>query len=145
MHKLRFSAFIISVIMVGCAQNIVIPQDQQTAAKSIRRQPRHGQGIYAEISTVKVKQKMDNGDDIVILDVRSDKEFQGGHLKNAVHIPISEIMTRHKELDSTKETIIYCHSGFRSRSAGNVLVSKGFTKVRNMAAGISGWKYEVIK
>jgi rhodanese-related sulfurtransferase len=94
---------------------------------------------------VEVKQKMDNGDDIVLLDVRSDKEFQSGHLKNAVHIPISELMTRHKELDPAKETIIYCHSGFRSRSGGNILVSKGFTKIRNMAAGISGWKYEVIK
>ena len=131
--------------MAGCAQTTVVRQDPKPGPKSSRRQPQHGQGIYAEISTEKVKQKMDNGDDVVILDVRSDKEFKGGHLKNAVHIPISELMIRHKELDPAKETIIYCHSGFRSRSAGNVLVSKGFTKERNMAAGISGWKFEIIK
>jgi rhodanese-related sulfurtransferase len=101
--------------------------------------------VFAEIKMIEVKQKMDRGEDITILDVRSAEEFQSGHLKNAVHIPISQLKDRVKELDPDKETVVYCHSGFRSRVGGNILVSTGFTKVRDMAAGIQGWKYEIVK
>jgi phage shock protein E len=61
----------------------------------------------------------------VILDVRTLSEFQGGHIKNALHIPVQELGNRFNEVQKlNKPVITYCASGMRSGSATSILKSK---------------------
>ena len=76
-----------------------------------------------------------------VLDVRTPEEYQGGHIKGAQLIPVSELVDRIGELDSLKEKqfIVYCHAGNRSASACNILQKNGFTKAVNLQGGIVAW------
>jgi molybdopterin/thiamine biosynthesis adenylyltransferase/rhodanese-related sulfurtransferase len=105
-------------------------------------------GIRGEESTVDVnvpemqveelKQQLDAGDDIFVLDVREPHEYQicniGGHL-----IPLGELPKRLNELDSSREIVAHCRSGMRSAKAVDFLKQAGFKKVRNLAGGILAW------
>jgi rhodanese-related sulfurtransferase len=85
---------------------------------------------------------------IVLLDVRSPREFEGkshpdyGTLKNAINIPIQELDSRMDELDKykDKEIIVYCSHSQRSSQASYLLVQNGFRKVTNMAKGLRAMK-----
>lgn len=64
--------------------------------------------------------------DAILLDVRTRGEFQGGHIKKAVHIPLQELNNRFKEVKKlNKPVIAYCASGMRSGSATSILKSNG--------------------
>jgi rhodanese-related sulfurtransferase len=80
--------------------------------------------------------------DLVVLDVRTQTEYVGGHICGAVLIPVSELEARIGELagHENHEIIVYCKSGGRSATASGILDSHGFTKVYNMLGGISAWK-----
>ncbi len=78
---------------------------------------------------------------VVILDVRTQCEYNLGHLYNAILVPLGDLTVRMNELEDykTSEIIIYCKSGYRSQQAGEILVEYGFTKVYNMIGGILAW------
>lgn len=80
--------------------------------------------------------------DIVLLDVRSEAEFNGslGHLENAILIPLPELERRYTELDEfkDKEIVVYCRSGNRSRTATRFLTEKGFNAI-NLEGGMLAW------
>lgn len=82
--------------------------------------------------------------DVVILDVRSQGEYDEGHIYGAVLIPHTELEARIGELANNKnhEVIVYCRTGVRSAIASEILDSNGFTKVYNMLGGIQAWKAE---
>ena len=68
----------------------------------------------------------------VVLDVRSKGEFEGGHIRGAVNIPVDQLRNNFSRLkDKTKPIITCCASGMRSASAKGILKSKGFTEVYN--------------
>jgi rhodanese-related sulfurtransferase/DNA-directed RNA polymerase subunit RPC12/RpoP len=85
---------------------------------------------------------------IILLDVRTKKEFDGksfhdyGTLKNAINIPIQELASRLKELETNKnkEIIVYCSHSQRSSEASYLLTQNGFKNVTNMAKGMSELK-----
>jgi rhodanese-related sulfurtransferase len=83
-----------------------------------------------------------NREDAVILDVREDNEYRDGHIVNSVHIPISYLNERLKELEKykNKPIIIGCRSGQRSAQACGVLKKQGFDSVYNLSGGIMAWK-----
>jgi rhodanese-related sulfurtransferase len=85
-----------------------------------------------------------NKDNVTILDVRENRELQGGVIKGAKTIPISEVSSRLTELDKNKDNpfLVYCASGNRSGGTCNLLTSNGFTDVYNLAGGIMAWKSE---
>jgi phage shock protein E len=68
-----------------------------------------------------------------VIDVRTEREFRGGHLKNALNIPYGEISNKISEhvTDKNKEIILYCRSGRRSGIAKKVLNDRGYTNVIN--------------
>ncbi len=80
----------------------------------------------------------------LILDVRSKSEFKGGHLENAVNIPVQEIQQRYQELSEYKgeNILIYCATGNRSTVAAKILIDNGFTRIYNMRSGIYVWVKE---
>jgi rhodanese-related sulfurtransferase len=83
-----------------------------------------------------------NRQNAVLLDVREAKEFEGGHLPNAVHIPLSELSSRGTELAKLtgRPVIAYCERGQRSAGAGGALAKLGFAEVYQLAGGFRAWK-----
>lgn len=66
----------------------------------------------------------------VILDVRSKAEYQGGHIKNAIHIPLQELNAKFNQVKKlNKPVIAYCASGMRSASATSILKSQGIDAI----------------
>ncbi len=67
----------------------------------------------------------------VILDVRTEGEYEGGHIKNAINISLGEIRERYVELDTSKTYITYCSHGLRSIKVKDLLKERGFRRVYN--------------
>ena len=95
-----------------------------------------------EITPVELKQRLDRGDDLFILDVREPHEYQicnlNGHL-----IPLGQLPSRVHELNSADEIVAHCRSGVRSGQAVDFLRKAGFRKVRNLKGGILAWSDQV--
>jgi rhodanese-related sulfurtransferase len=89
---------------------------------------------------------MDSEKDYVIIDARTQEEFDGGHIPGAVLIPEYEIADRaEKELpDKNQLILVYCRSGRRSKIASQALVDLGYTNVKEFG-GIIDWEYETVK
>jgi len=97
-----------------------------------------------EITPTELKQRLDNGDDIQIVDVREDNEVAIGRLPNSIHIPLGQILGRMKDIDPNRETVVHCKSGGRSARAIEVLQRSGFEgKLMNLKGGILRWSDEV--
>src|SRR5258708_13105459 len=78
---------------------------------------------------------------VLILDVRTAKEFQGGHLPNATVLPVQEISKRIRELpaDKTQPILVYCGTGIRSSQAAHLLYRNGFKDIYNLSGGLRAW------
>src|SRR3954451_24301505 len=97
-----------------------------------------------EITPAELKQRLDSGDDIQIVDVREDNEVALGRIPNAVHIPMGQVLSRMNEIDPNRETVVYCKMGGRSARVVDALQRSGFTgKLLNLKDGIIGWSNEV--
>ncbi len=77
---------------------------------------------------------------IVMLDVRTNREFGQGHIPGAIHVPLTEIGTRVKKLKKDKEVVVYCQSGSRSIWAIKRLIGMGYKKLYNLKGGYHAWK-----
>jgi len=95
--------------------------------------PRLGQEALLE--------KMSGADEIVLLDVRTPKEFSEGFIPGAINIPHDELETRIAELDGArgKEIVVYCRSGRRSDIALGLLQKAGFERVYHLDGDYLGW------
>lgn len=78
---------------------------------------------------VDYKELVKNG--AVIIDVRSPNEFQFGHIKNSINIPLQSIGSQLSKIDKNKVVITCCASGMRSASAKSILKAKGYSVVHN--------------
>ena len=97
-----------------------------------------------EITSTELKQRLDRGDDIQIIDVREDYEVAVARIPDAVHIPLGQVLTRMNEIDPTRETVVHCKMGGRSARAIEALQRSGFKgKLMNLKGGIIGWSNEV--
>ena len=97
-----------------------------------------------EITPTELKQRLDNGDDIQIVDVREDNEVAIGRLPNSIHIPVGQILNRMSEIDPSRETLVHCKMGGRSARAIEALKHSGFQgKLMNLKGGILRWSDEV--
>jgi rhodanese-related sulfurtransferase len=83
-----------------------------------------------------------NSSNAVLIDVRETKEYEGGRLPNAIHIPLSQLASRGDELAryAGRPVIAYCMSGNRSRVANAALARLGFKDVYNLQGGYRAWK-----
>ena len=90
---------------------------------------------------VNLQEIISNG--ALILDVRTKVEYQSGHLKNSINIPIDNLPQNMKKLNKNKPIITCCASGARSASARRILKSNGFEQVYNGGSWYSLRKYTV--
>lgn len=97
-----------------------------------------------EITIDQFKEMRDNGNNVVVLDVREYHEYDICNIEGSVLIPLGEIADRIDELNEDDEIIVHCHHGGRSMKATQFLKDKGFKNVKNLAGGIDAWaeKYD---
>ena len=97
-----------------------------------------------EITATELKQRLDHGDDIQIVDVREDNEVAIGRIPNSLHIPLAQVLTRMNEIDPGRETVVHCKMGGRSARAIDALTQSGFGgSLMNLKGGIIAWSNEV--
>lgn len=83
------------------------------------------------------------GEDLVLLDVREPEEWDLCHIEGAVLVPMSEIATRHVELDPARPVVCICHHGIRSGHVAALLARLEFDCVYNLQGGIDRWALDV--
>ena len=105
-----------------------------------------GSATYEQISGAEAKALMDSESGYIIIDARTQEEYDQGHIPGAILIPEYEIADRaEQELpDKAQLILVYCRSGRRSKIAAEELVKLGYTNVKEFG-GIIDWEYEIVK
>ncbi|HVC08421.1 MAG TPA: ubiquitin-like small modifier protein 1 [Elusimicrobiota bacterium] len=96
-----------------------------------------------EVSVEELKAKMDRGEEIFILDVREQEEYDICRLPGSKLIPLGQLPERVSELNSADEILVHCKMGGRSAKAVKFLHDAGFTKAVNVAGGITAWSERI--
>jgi len=86
-----------------------------------------------------LKERLDRGEDIFLIDVREDWERSLAAIPGSGHFPLAELADRVQEFLFEEEIVVYCHFGERSHRAALILLESGFPKVYNLAGGIDAW------
>jgi molybdopterin/thiamine biosynthesis adenylyltransferase/rhodanese-related sulfurtransferase/molybdopterin converting factor small subunit len=92
-----------------------------------------------EITSVELKERLDRGDKLKIVDVREPNEYQINRIAGSVLIPLGDVPKRVSEIDPNDEIVVQCKSGGRSAKAADFLRSVGYKKVLNLKGGILDW------
>ena len=105
-----------------------------------------GSATFEQISGAEAKALMDSESGYIIIDARTQEEYDQGHIPGAILIPEYEIADRaENELpDKDQLILVYCRSGRRSKIAAEELVKLGYTNVKEFG-GIIDWEYEIVK
>ena len=101
------------------------------------------EAVYVNITAQEAKTIMDTEKGYIILDVRTQEEFDEKHIPGAILIPDYEIKEKAPEILTDKDQLllVYCRSGRRSKAAAQALVELGYTNIKEFG-GIIDWPYE---
>lgn len=133
---------IIIVIIVVLILGILIKMD---IIPPISKHEESSVSEYKKITPEQAKEMMD-GEDVIVLDVRTPEEYGQGHIEGALLLPNYDLenLAESKLPDKDAKILIYCRSGSRSRSASKVLIDMGYTMVYDFG-GINDWTYGTVK
>ena len=130
MHKIWIGLMtMLLLLFVGCGQ----------------AENNHSETAYVTITAEEAKEIMDGEETYTILDVRTQEEYDQGHIgTETLLIPYDEIETQAEEALPEKEAqiLVYCRTGRRSKIAAESLASMGYTNVKEFG-GIEDWPYEI--
>lgn len=145
-HFRLFSLLLASVLLIsfgGCKAKEEAPLSTEAPTTKTTEMINM---TYEQISQSEAKEIMDTKSDYIIIDARTQEEFDEGHIENAILIPEYEIQEKAPELIPDKNALIlvYCRSGRRSKIASEALVQLGYTNVKEFG-GIIDWEYEIVK
>lgn len=147
MRKKRYAALTAGILL---ASIIIVPSCNTDVPESVQQETEKEESTetseltYTIVSAEQAKQMMETEEDYVILDVRTDEEYNESHIPKAVLIPDYEVEQRAEaELpDKDQLILVYCRSGRRSKLAAQTLVDLGYKNVYEFG-GIIDWPYEV--
>ena len=124
---------LIAFFLLGCAKQAAKSDNEKLTG-------------YQKITPVVVKERLDKGEKLIIVDVRTKEEYDSGHIANSLLIPYDEIEKKAPALltDKNAAIIVYCRTGRRSEIAAKALIGMGYTNVADMG-GIRDWKYGLEK
>ena len=97
----------------------------------------------APITPRELEERLERGDDLLLLDVREPDEVAICRIEGSVNVPMSEISARLAELDPDRPTVCVCHHGIRSGNVAAALEKLEFDELYNLAGGIDRWAEEV--
>ena len=95
------------------------------------------------ITPRELKDRLDKGDKLFILDVREPWEYSMAKIEGSVLIPLGTLPQSLDKLDRSAEIVAHCHLGMRSADAVGFLLQQGFTNVKNLVGGIDAWSIQV--
>lgn len=132
------SAFILIGVLSGCSSSTTETKNGSSKASS--------KTAFSNITPEEAKKRLDSGEDIILLDVRTEEEYDNGHIRDSILIPVDTLKAEAENKVNDKETTIfvYCRSGNRSTTAAKILVELGYKNVYNLD-GINSWPYEIVK
>lgn len=94
------------------------------------------------LSALQLQDKIQAGDDLLLLDVREQNEFDYAHIEGSKLIPLSLLPLRLDELNPDQEIVVICHHGMRSMQGCIFLDRNGFSKIYNLTGGIDAWSMQ---
>lgn len=96
---------------------------------------------YKNLSSDELKKMINNEEEILLIDVRTEEEFENGNIETSINIPLQDLLYNIDDLQDykDKDIVIYCRSGHRSITACNLLSLEGFNKLYNLEHGIIGY------
>ena len=97
------------------------------------------------ISCENLKKKIDNKENIILLDVRERWEHGMSNINNSTLMPLRELKNGINKLDKSKQVVVLCHLGERSEYAARFLIQNGFNNVKNLEGGINAWAARIDK
>ena len=103
-----------------------------------------GSKTYRAYEKISRKEAYKLIDSAIVIDVREKYEYNSGHIKGAINLPLAEIQTNEINLKKDDKIIVYCKSGSRSKMAAEALAELGYKHVYDLG-GIANWPYEVVK
>jgi rhodanese-related sulfurtransferase len=123
-------------------------QPEKSTVHTSTSQPKEEENVdYAgdqfaqmECGAQELKERLEAGEGVMVVDVRESREIKNGMLPSAVHIPMRELPARWKEVAEANEIVCYCVSGTRSYDMTMFLRSKGLFNATSLAGGISAWR-----
>jgi rhodanese-related sulfurtransferase len=95
------------------------------------------------VSPSELKRRLDAGADLLLLDVREEREWEICRIEGSVLVPMSELSVRLSELDPDRPTVCICHHGIRSAQVAEALARLDFSSVANLQGGIERWSLDV--
>jgi rhodanese-related sulfurtransferase len=95
------------------------------------------------ITVQELKQKLDQGEKLTLIDVREPWEYNIAKIEGAQLLPLGSLGTEYKKLDPNAEIVIHCHMGMRSMDATQFLLQQGFKNVKNLTGGINAWSMQI--
>lgn len=141
---LPFILAIIALLLLGaCVQKRA--SDGNTTKLDTNQTTALPTGTYKKISATEAKALIDGGN-VIILDVRTQEEFNQGHIKDATLLPVDDIGAKAATIlpDKDAKILVYCRSGNRSATAAKELIAMGYTDVLDFG-GINAWTYGTTK
>ncbi|MCD4715008.1 MAG: rhodanese-like domain-containing protein [Clostridiales bacterium] len=120
---------IVSIMALGCSND---SEESETGVNTIN----------AEVAM----EMMSSGDDFILVDVRTQEEYDEGHIEGALLLPLDQLETLSEEQLTDKDAtiLVYCRSGNRSAQASQLLVDLGYQNVYDFG-GIVDWPGEIVK
>lgn len=95
------------------------------------------------ITARELSQRLQQGDDLLLVDVREAAELAIARFPDALHIPLTTIPLRLAELPAERTIVLACHHGGRSMQALQFLKGRGYTTLLNLEGGIDAWSRDV--
>ena len=96
-----------------------------------------------EITPAEVKARLDQGEKLVLIDVREPWEYEVCRIEGARHVPLGALAASLQTLPDVDEVICYCHHGIRSLDAATWLRFQGIEKAKSLSGGIERWSVEI--
>jgi len=142
---LIIAIFILAIFLVCCSDRNLSETEMPEISdiSQISEQVQTEKIEYIKIAQQEAHDMMTG--DVIILDVRTQAEFDSGHIINAVLLPDYEIKEKAESVlpDKNQTILIYCRTGIRSANAARDLIEIGYTKVFDFG-GIVDWEYEIV-
>ena len=154
MNIKKYLLLILALLMVlsaaGCKKDTAENTDGATAdiaeTTTAEETEKRTPGTYIRISADEAKKIIDEETGYIILDVRTQEEYNGGHIPGALLLPNEVIGTEELVMlpDKDQKILVYCRSGNRSKQASQKLADLGYTNIYEFG-GIIDWPYETVK
>ncbi|SMP69303.1 rhodanese-like domain-containing protein [Anoxynatronum buryatiense] len=127
--------------MIWVMMSVIITLTGCSSASEVKES-----AVYQSISPEEAFQRLENEEQITLLDVRTESEFEEGHIPGSILIPL-QVLEEEALLqlsDKDAPIFIYCRSGRRSLEAAEIMLELGYTRIYDLG-GILDWPYDVVK